>query len=567
MITDLKVTFRHLQKTWLNNLSGVNIIVGPNNAGKTSIFRAVQSSASEREQPRIEIGTTLASIENGPEIFRRAGWAPGARLTFWSTSHRQPNRADRGIWNDGGYSALLVDRAILEKSSPRADWKEGPKRAEETLVTLTNSLIAEHAEWSSSLYFLWHRRKSRYQEELGSYRDRLDEEAEYLAGRLDHIQAGTGGMAARRKIDQFMAAVVPGLGEIGIRRSPGENQRTMISIIFSNGERTLDELGGGVEQVLALAMVLIGEKDSGAVFIEEPESHLHESAQRRLIEQILLHRGSRQLFIATHSPVFVNGLPGANIYRVTRASDGQASIYPCLDHQEKRRTLDELGVLPSTLIQTNAVIWVEGPTEARLVRHWLGLLAPELKLHQHYEFAETGGSNIVQLGADLGEDDSKLRDIMKICRNNFVVCDLDAPIGAKPSKTPVKEIQKMFGESHWITFGYEIEWYYPREVIEKLWGAAVADHVEARTDAGVPFYQHLAASGARGTKSAEDRKVLYAERAVALGLDANIWFAGDRGEHLREHVQKVANFIRTANQIAESSPGTCAMCHQPLSSR
>lgn len=563
MITDIKLTFRHLHDVSLSNLAAVNIIVGPNNAGKTSIFRGIQTATKdtkiERPDCSLRIGTTLPETLilnlNWERLRLSAYWTaviPSGRENFWQ------DQIDEVRFSNGG----------LERRSPSATlWVPKGHVPLDGVKPIQASLNRAHTSWLDSLYFLWHRRKSRYQEELGSYHARLDEEAEYLAGRLDHIQAGANGLKVRREIDRFMLAVVPGLGEIGIRRTQGENNRTMIAIVFSgeNGERSLDELGGGVEQVLALAMVLIGEQDEGAVFIEEPESHLHESAQRRLIEQVERYRGKRQIFIATHSPVFVNSFPGANVYRVTRGTDGKATVHPCLDHQAQRTTLDELGVLPSSLIQTNCVVWIEGPTEARLVRHWLTLLAPELRLHQHYEFAETGGSNIVQLAADLDTGDKDtLRDVMKVCRHNFVICDRDAGIGNYPSKRPVADIAKTFGAHHWVTHGYEIEWYFPAALIEKLWSPEIAKHMATLTTASTAFYTHMTASGIKGTKTAEARKVRNAERAVALALPAAEWFAGDMGKHLHEQVTRLADFIRSANQMQVPAGTTCPHCKQSV---
>ncbi|MFY0537413.1 hypothetical protein [Nannocystis pusilla] len=39
MISDLLLNFRHLEDLQLRNLAPVNIIVGPNNVGKTTLFR------------------------------------------------------------------------------------------------------------------------------------------------------------------------------------------------------------------------------------------------------------------------------------------------------------------------------------------------------------------------------------------------------------------------------------------------------------------------------------------------------------------------------------------------
>ncbi len=189
----------------------------------------------------------------------------------------------------------------------------------------------------------------------------------------------------------------------------------------------------------------------------------------------------------------------------------------------------------------------------------------ELKLHQHYEFAETGGSNIVQLAADLDADDTKtLRDVMKVCRHNFVICDRDAGIKQNPAKLPVTDIAKTFSANHWITRGYEIEWYYPPVILEKLWSPEVAQHMATLPDANAAFYTHMAASGIKGTKTADTRKVRNAERAVALALPAEEWFAGDMGKNLLEQTTRLADFIRTANQMQTPAGTTCPQCKQSV---
>ncbi|MFY0537412.1 ATP-dependent nuclease [Nannocystis pusilla] len=426
-----------------------------------------------------------------------------------------------------------------------------------------------HKDWLTGSYYLWHRRKSRYKEILGAHHNRLDAEAEHLAARLDHVLSGIEGGRIRTRIDQFMNSVIPDIGDVGIERTK-DNDSTEISIVFSDGGavRSLEDLGGGVEQVLALALVLLAEPDEGGVFIEEPESHLHESAQRRLIKQIEKHRHKRQVFLATHSPIFVNEFPCANVYRLTRdPATKKTNAQPCLSKPEQRQVLDELGVLPSSLTQTNCVIWVEGPTEVRLVTHWLGLVAPELLVNQHYTFAQTGGSNILSLAADLAPGDLKewLQDIRRICRHNYFICDRDAGVGLDPAKEPVRNIAALVGDDHWVTLGYEIEWYLPDAAVEYLWNASVAEHVRMRRlTADVPFYEHLKASKIRGTASADDRKTAYAERIVNQRLPKETWFAGPTGEDLQTQLEKLVAFIRRANQLEAPSSKTCAACERPL---
>ena len=43
MITELKITnFRSLREVWLDNLQPVNLLIGPNNSGKSNILKALK---------------------------------------------------------------------------------------------------------------------------------------------------------------------------------------------------------------------------------------------------------------------------------------------------------------------------------------------------------------------------------------------------------------------------------------------------------------------------------------------------------------------------------------------
>jgi hypothetical protein len=111
------------------------------------------------------------------------------------------------------------------------------------------------------------------------------------------------------------------------------------------------------------------------------------------------------------------------------------------------------------------------------VRHWLSLVDEALHEQRHYDFVYTGGSLLAHLGADVEEPSvADPQDLFRVCRHNYVICDRDAGPGAKPAKADVQRIQGLVNDhlSLWVTNAYEIEWYYPREIITKLWSAEVA---------------------------------------------------------------------------------------------
>lgn len=553
--------YRHLHDVVIHELGEINVFAGPNNSGKTSILRAVRETVSFVHEsghkhshptgPFVDFGVVAESLDSrapscsvGPLLTEQPGdkfaWAHADKLQAWGPS-------------EALYRLHVVESkgVGLIKSGPlplMTEWDPFRKIHVQKYIIDPKSLKSELANWLQHSFFLWHRRKSEYVDKL-KRQDALDPDAVHLAARLHQLR-GEKPRAFHERLEQFINAVIPELGEPTTHPTEDGN----VEIRF--GGYSLESLGGGVEQVLVLAMILLGETDQGFLFLEEPESHLHPDAQHRLIEQILAHRGQRQIFLTTHSPVFLNGFGAqADVFRVTR-EDGKARVERSLDRGHQRHVLDDLGVRPSSLLQSNCVLWVEGPTEHVLIRHWLSLVDEELREQRHYDFAYTGGSLLAHLGVDVEPALQDLRDLFRVCRYNYVLCDRDAGPDDEPAKPDVQRIQGLRSDhlGLWVTHAYEIEWYFPLDLITELWNADVAKKVSENPAARAkPFYEALSETGVRGTASAGTRKVEYARRAVQWKPDGSspavAWFQGDLGQKLRKHVEELAAFIRRANGL------------------
>jgi len=151
--------------------------------------------------------------------------------------------------------------------------------------------------------------------------------------------------------------------------------------------RTLDELGTGQEQLLALALAHAYAKafyGNLILIVEEPEAHLHPLAQRWLAQHMrALAKGGLQIVITTHSPAFlsIEGLDGLVLVR----KDAEGATYTLqLDAASLAEHAVNMGAPPQKVNQNtiipfyavaateeilsglfaNKVVLVEGPTEA-----------------------------------------------------------------------------------------------------------------------------------------------------------------------------------------------------------
>ncbi len=114
-------------------------------------------------------------------------------------------------------------------------------------------------------------------------------------------------------------------------------------VVTEQGRRTpLEDTGGGIEQLLSIVVALTSESEHGIIFIDEPESHLHEGAQRRLANYIQRNIAKRQIFISTHSPVFMTAFKSASIFKTRMTAHG-ATVERVMDTDHRRMILDTLG--------------------------------------------------------------------------------------------------------------------------------------------------------------------------------------------------------------------------------
>ena len=107
--------------------------------------------------------------------------------------------------------------------------------------------------------------------------------------------------------------------------------------------------------------------------IEEPETYLHPSAQRVLLDSLLLISDRSQISLTSHSPVFAGSTRRDQLVLVTkRGSAAEISQGGALNLD---RVADELGVHPSdSLYDYKACVFVEGPGDVTFLEAVAGKL-------------------------------------------------------------------------------------------------------------------------------------------------------------------------------------------------
>lgn len=307
----------------------------------------------------------------------------------------------------------------------------------------------------------------------------------------------------------------------------------------------LASLGTGIHEVVMIASYCTMIEDS-IICIEEPEIHLHPLMQRKLIQH-LNDSTTNQYMIATHSASFID-TPGASVHRV-RLVEGNTQLSEAILDKDRFEICSDLGYRASDLVQTNAIIWVEGPSDRIYLKHWIRAIDDDLKEGIHYSIMFYGGRLLSHLSAE-NDDVSDFIKLRSLNRHAALVMDSDKSSARgriNATKQRLKGEFSKHGGVAWVTKGREIENYIDanrlHEILEDVYSSSYVKRCNVGVYDNALHFRKKVKGSDKVTKTELFKsadKVRVAKAVVENEADLSIL-------DLRQNVKAIVDLIRAAN--------------------
>jgi len=294
----------------------------------------------------------------------------------------------------------------------------------------------------------------------------------------------------------------------------------------NKGRISLTNSGSGLQTIILILVntILIPafseKKLKDYIFaFEEIENNLHPSLQRRLFQYLkkLAIENSTIFFITTHSNIVIDLFSSDSTAQIVHvAHNGQeAKINLVKAYIDRKGVLDDLDVRASDLLQSNGVIWVEGPSDRLYLNRWIDLFSDgELKEGIHYQCVFYGGRLLAHLSInDPDESIDSLINLLMINKNVIMIIDSDKRTKQSPINDTKKRILVEMSKNDslcWITKGREIENYIHSDIIKEYFQANKVNQIGQYQE----FGDYLDSIEKNSSKKYLNNKVLFAENIL-----------------------------------------------------
>lgn len=428
----------------------INLIVGPNNAGKSSIVKSIyllQSSGAIGNDD-IRLGRAFALITVDIEAI-----TPKARRCYFDGKHPLDESSER----------CTIRHKIIGNAQERKYIQYLP--SVDAIERDFHGLSPAENEHNFIYPFLSKRRITGYAiQSSTSNANAVMDNFQNLALKVQKVYSQSKTKADYERLCQDILGFI-------VTPITTEGGPLSLGIYSGYGSRiSIESMGDGVVNVVGLLCILLTENDK-LYLIEEPESDLHPAALKKLLQLVITKSRHNQFIVSTHSNIVVKYLASVKDSRIfyTESSphdpdqeDIPTSTVTVIGDtsQDRLWVLENLGYEPYDFEIYKGYLLLEESTAERLIRDILiPYFVPEAR-------------NVLRTIAAQGVDslEAKFEDLQKLFvylhlspvyeNRAWVMADGD-PSGLAAT-AQLRKIFGIWGAEHFTNWTKEqVESYYP----------------------------------------------------------------------------------------------------------
>lgn len=454
--------FRSFVDSGLIEFDTINVLIGPNNSGKSSLLRGLHllQSGLGAVHGDVRVGSNQAVIE--------------IVVSDLSSPLPWTNRFDPGPITLRYHLASSDRRSgslSMDWRKPATDWQQ-----------VNTHQFADTEPHHYIVPFLSKRKTAAFAEDTREQHVlNISSDMTNLAAKLSRLANPS--FPAYAKYAEACEAI---LGFV-VTAIPSVNGQKPGVYLPDGSTVPIEQMGEGVPNIVyLLAQLAVSEKR--LFLIEEPENDLHPSALKALLDLILVSAQSNQFVISTHSNIVVTHLCGrehSRLFKVT-SEKGQlpteARIEPVPPTAESRvEVLQELGYAFSDYDLWEGWLLLEESSAERIIRDYLiPWFAP--KLSRLKTVAAGGVTNVEPAFRDLHR--LMLFTHLQPAYEGRAWVRVD---GDEQGEATIAKLQGVFpsiAPEHFGTFRHpQFEFYYPTAFHEEVKDALSITGKQARREA------------------------------------------------------------------------------------
>ena len=380
------------------NGSGLNIIVGPNNSGKTTIIEAIKFFNSEKSNISFSEGKRNIRNNNRIDILYYDENDKKSEIHTVDTGGSQVNTI--GVLDINKVPYILPSRRYVDYNMHNSSFFSDRKTYAINLINTTKNRTSNLNQFEQRI-FKWQNNKNEF--------------------------------------DKILKKII--VEDFNWNIEQNDEGAYSIKIIFSDMSisHTREGIGDGYWSIFTIVDSLYDSKVNDLIVIDEPELSLHPAFQKRVINLLLEFSKDRQIIITTHSPYFISLeaiINGGGLIRTYKNNDG--NIKTGILTNEDRKFIKSLvtnlnnphilGLEAKELffIEDNVII-TEGQEDVVIIPNICSELGVELKATL-FGWGAGGAENILKvlkMLSNLGYQkvtaifDGDKKELYKICYDTF----------------------------------------------------------------------------------------------------------------------------------------------------